>query len=98
MKCLVKWSLVLLVNLAFALVAFGQSGSIQGTLVDAQGGAVAGANVKAVDQNKGLVVREAISGPDGLFILQPLLPSVYTVRISSKGMKDLVQSDLSLDQ
>jgi hypothetical protein len=98
MKRLGKWSLVLLLNLAFALVAFGQTGSITGTLVDAQGGAVAGANVKAVDQNKGVVVREAISGPDGLFILQPLLPGVYTLRISSKGMKDLVQPDLNLDQ
>jgi len=98
MKCFAKWSLVLLVNLVFALVAFGQTGSIQGTLVDTQGAAVAGASIKAIDQAKGIVAREAISGSDGLFILQPLLPGVYTVKVSSKGMKELVQTDLNLDQ
>jgi hypothetical protein len=98
MKSLAKWSLVLISNLVFALVAFAQSGSIQGTLTDAQGAAVVGANVKAIDQNKGVVVREAISGPDGLFILQPLLPGTYTVKIASKGMKDMVRPDLNLDE
>ena len=91
-------SLVLLANLAFALVAFAQTGSITGTVVDSQGAAVVGAQVQAFDQAKAIVVRETTSGADGIFILQPLLPGTYTVRINAKGMKELVRANLSLDQ
>lgn len=93
-----KLGLVLLANLAFALVTFAQSGSISGTVVDAQGAAIAGAQVQALDQARGIVVREATSGADGIFILQPLLPGTYTVKVNAKGMKELVRTDLVLDQ
>jgi hypothetical protein len=98
MKCYGKWSLVLLLNLALAVVAFAQTGSITGTLVDAQGGAIAGAQVKALDQAKGVVMREVTSGGDGIFVLQPLQPGTYTIRVTAKGMKELVRTDLVLDQ
>ena len=68
--------LILALNLVLAEVAFAQTGSIKGTLVDSQGGVIAGASVRAMDQAKGTIVRETTSGPDGLFELQPLLRSV----------------------
>jgi hypothetical protein len=90
--------LVLLANLVFGLVAVAQTGSITGSVVDSQGAAVVGARVQAFDQAKGIVVRETTSGADGIFTLQPLLPGAYTVRINAKGMRELVRSDLALDQ
>jgi TonB-dependent Receptor Plug Domain len=44
------------------------------------------------------VVRNAVTSTDGNFVLQPLLPGTYTVKVNSKGMKELVRTDLVLDQ
>ena len=90
--------LILALNLVLAVVAFAQTGSIKGTLVDSQGGVIAGASVRAMDQAKGTTVRETTSGPDGLFELQPLLPGTYTVRVTANGMKELVRPNIVLDQ
>ena len=46
---------------------------------------------------KSLVVREATSGPDGVFRLAPLAPGRYTVRVTAAGMKPMEQQDLVLD-
>ena len=75
--------LILALNLVLAVVAFAQTGSIKGTLVDSQGGVIAGASVRAMDQAKGTTVRETTSGPDGLFELQPLLPGTYVLSVGS---------------
>src|SRR5438874_8100448 len=90
--------LILALNLVLAVVAFAQTESIKGTLVDSQGGVIAGASVRAMDQAKGTTVRETTSGPDGLFELQPLLPGTYTVRVTANGMKELVRPNIVLDQ
>jgi hypothetical protein len=90
--------LLLVICLGLAVTVQAQTGTITGTVLDAQGAVIAGASVKAVDQAKGIVVREITSGGDGIFVLQPLLPGTYTVRISAKGMKDLDRPNLFLDQ
>ncbi|HYA62294.1 MAG TPA: carboxypeptidase-like regulatory domain-containing protein [Candidatus Sulfotelmatobacter sp.] len=90
--------LLLVICLGLAVSVQAQTGTITGTVVDAQGAVIAGASVKAVDQAKGIVVREATSTADGLFVLEPLLPGTYTVRLSAKGMKDLERPNLFLDQ
>ena len=73
------------------------SGSIQGTVVDPQGGVIPGATVMAVDEAKGVVMRDTTTGPDGLFLLQPLQPGTYTIRVNAKGMKDLESKGVVLD-
>src|SRR5258708_402590 len=92
-------------NLFFLAVVFlfarpvsaQNSGSIQGTVVDPQGGVIPGATLKAVDEAKGVVVRGTTTGPDGFFLLQPLDPGTYTIRVSAKGMKDLENKGVTLD-
>jgi hypothetical protein len=90
--------LFLLLISVFAVPLFAQnSGTIQGTVVDSAGAVIAGASVQAIDQAKADVVRETKSGADGLFVLQPLEPSVYTVAVRATGMKELRKTDVHLD-
>ena len=98
MKRFAYWTVVVLLQLGFALAASAQTGSIQGTVVDAQGGPIPGASAKALDQAKGIVVRETTTDTDGVFQLQPLLPGTYTIQVTVKNMKQLERTDVVLDQ
>jgi hypothetical protein len=93
---------VRLVSLAavalFAVQTMAQnSGTIQGTVTDAQGAVIAGASVQAIDQAKATVARQVTTSGDGLFVLQPLDPGIYTIRVSAKGMKNLDRTNVVLD-
>jgi len=81
----------------FAVAAYAQNGAIQGTLVDAQNAAIPNAKVTATDVVKSVVVRETVSGTDGVFRLAPLAPGRYTVKVAAAGMKPLEQQNLVLD-
>jgi len=63
-----------------AATASAQSGQIQGKLVDEQGGVLPGAQVSAIDEEKGVIARQVTSGADGFFSLVALLRCRYTVR------------------
>jgi carboxypeptidase family protein len=94
-----KFCLLFLASITLlTLPILAQTGAITGSVVDAQGNVIVGAAVKAVDQQKGAVMRETVSGGDGIFTLQPLQPGTYTIRVSAKGMKDLARPDINLDQ
>src|SRR2546425_1011736 len=86
-----------LIVVCCALPLFGQSGVIQGTLVDAQGGVIPTAKVAAFDEVKAIVVRETVTQADGSFQIRPLLAGRYTVKAESKGFKMLERNGLVLD-
>ncbi len=96
-------SLCLLVTLLFAASAVAQTqittGAIQGTVVDANGAALPGANieVKNVDTN---FVRTATSDDDGRFVALQLPPGRYTLTVSKTGFATLVveKADLTVGQ
>lgn len=77
--------------------AAAQNGIIQGTVVDPVQSAIVNAKVSAVDESKGLVIREVVSDGQGSFQLQPLSPGIYTIRIASPGMKALERTKINLD-
>ncbi|HEV8132314.1 MAG TPA: carboxypeptidase regulatory-like domain-containing protein [Acidobacteriota bacterium] len=77
--------------------ALAQSGEIQGTVVDSQGAVIPGTKVMAIDENKRLLVREVLSGDDGIFQLPSLQPGRYTVRVELTGFKILERKGLVLD-
>ncbi|MBO0724370.1 MAG: TonB-dependent receptor [Blastocatellia bacterium] len=88
---------LLLLLFATAISAYAQSGAIQGTLLDPQGNAIANAKVVAIDEAKGVVVRETSVDKDGSFQLLPLPRGTYTVQVEAGGFKKLDRKGLVLD-
>lgn len=81
-------------------VAFGQeiTGSIFGTVRDANGAAVAGASVTIADPSKGnLVVRTAVTNSNGEFSAPNLAVSTYSVSVEASGFKRAVSTGIKLD-
>jgi hypothetical protein len=98
MRRLFVWSgLYMLIGLVGAQTAFGQSASIQGILVDANNAAITNAKVVAIDEAKGVAVRETITDKDGSFLLLPLPRGTYTLQVEASGFKRLSRNGLVLD-
>ena len=74
-----------------------QNGTIQGTVVDQSGAVIPDAVVRATDTQKGALIREVKSGPNGEFQLQPLPASVYTIEIVAPGMSKLERQNVVLE-
>ena len=96
-----KFSLALLrfsLLLSLATGLFAQTGTIRGTLTDPSGAAVPNAKLVALDEAKGLSVRETVSGADGAFVLTNVPPGLYTIKSEVAGFKTLERTNLRLDQ
>jgi hypothetical protein len=105
-KCNGVWAIAILAIFALALCLAGTAlpaaaqaageGSIEGTVMDTTGAVVPHASVTisnvATGQN---TVREATSA--GFFSVSPVLPGTYTVQVSAKGFKTLVQDNVVVD-
>src|ERR1700722_1142013 len=81
--------------LASATVWAQSTAQIGGTVRDASGLAVPGAEVKATQTATGLV-RTAISGADGGYVLTNLPIGPYQIEISKEGFSKYVQSGVVL--
>ncbi len=92
-----RFTLLLLFVCASTVAVFAQTGAIQGTLTDPQGGAIANARVTAIDESKGVVVRETTTGKDGSFQLLPMLRGTYTLKAEATGFRAIEQKALVLD-
>ncbi|MEP6636294.1 MAG: carboxypeptidase regulatory-like domain-containing protein, partial [Acidobacteriota bacterium] len=93
----------LLITLAFAVLAPAQTqsttGTLQGTVLDANGAAVPAASVevKNIDTN---FTRNVTTDEDGRFIALTLPPGRYTVTVAKQGFATLVveKADLTVGQ
>ena len=85
------------VFLAFSPSAFGQSvyGSIYGTVTDATGAIVPGANITVTDVAKGTTVTVQSNG-SGDFTVEHLIPDVYDVKIEASGFKGYQQKGIQV--
>ena len=63
-----------------------QTGRVEGTVRDQQGGVLAGVTVQARNPSVGSVV-EVATGPDGTFRFPPLWPGMYDVTASRDGFR-----------
>ena len=89
----------LLLILVFAISAFSQSqvttGTIQGTVLDANGGAVAGATVEVKNLDTNLS-KTLTTDEGGRFVALALLPGKYSVTVTKQGFATGVAERLDL--
>jgi hypothetical protein len=71
-------------------------GSVEGTVTDSTGAVVAHATITLINSATGVQsVRDSSSA--GFFSIAPVLPGNYTVQISAKGFKTLIQDNVVVD-
>jgi len=88
--------LIFLMLCLAATAAWAQStAQINGTVTDASGAAVPGAEVKATQTATG-VARTVSSGAAGEFVLSNLDPGPYSLEVSKQGFSKFVQNGINL--
>src|ERR1041385_2248528 len=93
-----RYAFTLLTLVLFAGTVFGQvsTGSLVGTVVDQNGGAVAGATVEVTD-NATNKVRTVQATSEGTFTVPQLDVRTYTVKITAQGFKAYTATELKID-
>ena len=93
-----SWCIALLaaVLLLSATAAWAQvtTGSIAGTVMDAQGGAIPGATVTLVSQARGTRMAPAVTNNSGDFVIPNVTADTYTVEVTLTGFKTLLRKDV----
>ncbi|GAC1674855.1 MAG: hypothetical protein PVS2B2_09330 [Candidatus Acidiferrum sp.] len=80
----------------FAVAAQAQfHASIQGTIMDSKGGAVAGAKVMATNMANGST-RETVTSSEGFYRISELPPGTYNVAVGADGFKKLVSKNVEV--
>jgi len=78
---------------AMASAVYAQSGSITGTVVDAQGGVLPGVDVVAKNNGTGGEFR-AVTNTEGNFTIPAVAAGTYTVTVSLQGFKSAILPDV----
>lgn len=87
---------LLFVSLATARLGAQQAtGTINGSVLDAQGAAVVNAEVTVTDPSTGFT-RKTVSGSSGDYSLPLLPPSAYILRVQAKGFSTVEQKGIAL--
>jgi hypothetical protein len=95
------WPAVALVffgSLAPAVPARAQltTGTLTGTLKDAQGGVVPGATVTVTNEGKGTQLPPAFTGTNGDFVIANIPPDTYSIQIAMQGFKTIKRSGIAV--
>ena len=86
-------SLALLILFASLLSAQERVGTVEGTIVDASGAAVAGASIEL----KGSAYTKTIeSNSSGSYLVGAVPPGIYTLTVTAKGFSKFVASNLAV--
>jgi hypothetical protein len=96
MKRFQRFALLLTFLLAFSGAAVSQasSSSLQGTVTDQSGSAIADAVV--ILSNAAKTERTIVTGPQGEYRLQALPPGTYSLSVTAKGFARYLQTGLQL--
>ncbi len=87
--------LLLCLVLPYSALSQSSSTSLQGTVTDASGGAVAGATISLVN-SESKTERTAVSDAQGEYRFLLLSPGTYTLRVNAKGFAGYEQKGLQL--
>lgn len=94
-----KYNLVVVFGVLFlssGMHAQEVTGSIVGSVVDASGAAIPGAEVKLSDTDRGLAARTMETDSDGNFTATLLPIGNYSIRVAARGFKPLAKSGIEL--
>src|SRR6266404_6611926 len=81
----------------FAVSAYAQfKASIQGTVMDSNGGAIANAKVTATNVATG-ATRETVASAEGFYRIGGLPPGLYTVTVEVAGFKKSTSNDVAVE-
>jgi Carboxypeptidase regulatory-like domain/TonB dependent receptor len=96
-KLSIRAFLVLACAAVFAVCASAQfKASIQGTVLDAKGGVVAGAKVNVTNPSTGLV-RETVASAEGYYRVSDLPPGKYRVAVEAPGFKKFTSENVVVE-
>ena len=88
-------ALVVLILAVSAALGQQITGAITGTVADASGGVVPGAQIRATNADTGFV-RATVSDGSGVYTIQYLPIGNYTVEIKAPGFKTFLQQNLTV--
>src|SRR3954469_24977949 len=95
--CLLLVSVMLCFGLSGVAMAQEITGSIVGSVKDANGAAVKGATVTITDATKKQVARTVMTDEDGGYAARDLHVGVYEVAVEASGFKKLISSKVQVD-
>ncbi|HMC75715.1 MAG TPA: TonB-dependent receptor [Vicinamibacterales bacterium] len=93
-----RLALLLFTMLASVIPASAQltTGTLTGTLKDAQGGVVPGATVTLTSEGKGTQLSPAFTNANGDFVIANVQPDTYTIEVTMAGFKPIKRSGISI--
>src|SRR5437763_3938426 len=90
-------ALVMIVPLVnVSVMAQATTGTLRGTVTDAQGGVIAGATVTVKNEGTGVVSPTITTSGEGTFDVAALIPGSYTVTVEATGFKRAVSTGVSV--
>src|SRR3954463_7164169 len=92
----IRTVLLFLAAVAVAMAQVGGAGSIQGTVTDPSGAIVPNAAVTATNVATGVETTRQTTGA-GLYVLSPLAPGEYRVRVAASGFQTLTQEHVVVE-
>src|SRR5215475_4019436 len=95
LRGLLQSGIMIAMLLISATMAFGQSSSLSGTVVDPQGNAVAGATITATNVATG-AARAATTSKEGAYQIPQLSPGTYRVRAEERGFASVMLEDVQV--
>src|SRR5688572_23581346 len=97
MRRIIRFSSLFVLAIALASVALAQttSGSIAGTISDANQGAVANATIKITDESRSFTLSGTSDG-EGRFVFPQVPPGTYKLSVEATGFKKLERTGLTL--
>ena len=87
---------LLLVAFAAAAAAQITTGTVAGSIRDAQGLGVPGATVILVSEARGTRMAPAVTSGTGDFVIAGILPDTYTVEVTMPGFKTLTRQGVAV--
>src|SRR6185369_4168551 len=85
-------ALVLTASPALAQIT---TGTVSGTVKDAQGGVIPGATVVLISESRGTTSAPAVTNETGTYVFPNITPDTYTVEVTLEAFKTVKRSGIA---